>query len=217
MRFFSNHTDFGKKLKALRTAYNLKSDDLARYCTIVNESRISKGSISFWENGKNSPSIDSAYLIANIFGVSLNWLISDYDYPEKPVYDELRLEYLEYKIIERSQNYIIRDEEYTFPYFETLSSHKEYIELEKRKLYYSHEARANIIFLMYVIDFEWQRYVKANITEFKSMNELTLKDLAMRVWDLFMTVPGDAAVIRKSVKDLQTIMETKKPLYKVRW
>lgn len=217
MRFFSNHTDFGKKLKALRTAYNLKSDDLARYCTIVNESRISKGSISFWENGKNSPSIDSAYLIANIFGVSLNWLISDYDYPEKPVYDELRLEYLEYKIIERSQNYIIRGEEYTFPYFETLSSHKEYIELEKRKLYYSHEARANIIFLMYVIDFEWQRYVKANITEFKSLNELTLKDLAMRVWDLFMTVPGDAAVIRKSVKDLQTIMETKKPLYKVRW
>ena len=215
MSILQNHTDFGKKLKALRTAYGLKSDDLSRYCTIVNESRISTGSISYWENAKNTPSIDSALLIANIFAVSLNWLIAHEDYPEKPIYDEVRLEYLESKLIERSKHYIIRGEEYPFPYVDVLE--EDYLDLEQRKNLYSHEARSNIIFLMYILDFEWQRYIKANITEFKSLDEISLKNLAMRVWDFLMTAPGDPTVIRECAKKVQTIMETKKPLYKVRW
>ena len=213
--FPSRKTDFGKKLKALRMAYNLKSPDLSRYLTIVNESSVSTGSISFWENEKRIPTSESILLIAGIFGVSLDWLISHEDYPEKTIYDEVRLEYLESKIIERTKNYDIRGEVYPFPHLDSFTN--EYLDLEQRKTNFSHEARANIIFLTYVIDFEWQRYIKANITEFKSLDDISLKNLAMRVWDFLMTVPGDPTVIRECAKKVQTIMETKKPLYKVRW
>ena len=215
MAFFNNPTDFGQKLKALKFAYGLSNAELSRYCTIVAESSVSTASISYWENGKRVPTIDSAFLISNIFAVSLNWLISDEDYPEKTIYDEVRLEYLESKIIERTKNYDIRGEVYPFPHLDSFTS--EYLDLEQRKANFPHEARANIIFLTYLIDFEWQRYIKANITEFKSLDDISLKNLAMRVWDFLMTVPGDPTVIRECAKKVQTIMETKKPLYKVRW
>lgn len=215
MGIFSNKTDFGRKLKTLKFTYELSNSDLSRYCTIVNESNISKGSISLWENGRSTPSIDSALLIADIFAVDLNWLISHDNYPEKPIYNETRLEFLESNIISRSKEYIIRGEVYPFPYLDVLN--EDYLDIERRRLNYTYEARANIIFLMYVIDFEWQRYIKSHMTEFKSLDEITLKSLAMRIWDFLMTVPGDIKAIREAAKKLNTIMETKKPLYKVRW
>lgn len=215
MGILASRLDFGKKLKALRSAYELNNATLSRYCTIFNESIISTAAISYWENGKRMPAADSVLLLANIFAVNINWLISFDDYPEKPIYDEIRLEYLESKLIERSQNYMIRGEVFEFPYFRELS--EEYLVLEQRKEEFTFEARANIIFLMYVIDFEWQRYIKANITEFKSVYELTVKNILMRGVDFLMTAPGDLHTIGERVVQLKKIMETKKPLYKVRW
>lgn len=215
MGVLKNSLDFGQKLKALKFAYGLNTAELSRYCTIVAESSISTASISFWENGKRTPTIESALLIADIFAVNLNWLICRDGYNNKTIYDEGRLEYLEKVFLERGNNYIIRDEEFEFPYLEVLE--EDYLDLEKRRVNYSLEARANVIFLMYVIDFEWQRYIKANITKFKSIDDITFRNLAMRVWDFFLTVPGDPTVIREAVNKVKTIMEEKKPLYKVRW
>lgn len=215
MGIFLKSTDFGRKLKALKLAYKLNNVELSRYCTIVNESNVSTSAISYWEQGKRVPSIEAALLIADIFAVTTDWLIAHENYTSKSMYNEERLEFLETTFIERGRICVIRDEDFAFPYFDVLST--DYLDLEQRKLNYSHEARANVIFLMYVIDFEWQRYIKANITKFKEINDITFRNLAMRIWDFFMTVPGDPTVIREAVDKVKIIMENKEPLYKVRW
>jgi transcriptional regulator with XRE-family HTH domain len=70
---------FSKKIKELRTEKNWKQETLAK------ELQLDVRQISLYENNKNSPSIETAVKIAQLFNVSIDYLLID-DYPRKPLY-----------------------------------------------------------------------------------------------------------------------------------
>ena len=61
---------FAKRLKELRLERNLSQREL---CIKLNN-RIPQPSIAMWELGKRIPTLESAALLAQFFGVSLDYL-----------------------------------------------------------------------------------------------------------------------------------------------
>ena len=61
--------EFSQQLKELRTEEGLSQAKLA------SKLNVSKSSISFWENGQGEPTIYSIILIAQFFGVSIDYLL----------------------------------------------------------------------------------------------------------------------------------------------
>lgn len=59
-----------KELIVLRETNNLKQEDLAK------KLNVSRPTISTWENGTRKPSIEDIIKISNLFGVSLEYLLS---------------------------------------------------------------------------------------------------------------------------------------------
>lgn len=60
---------FGERLKLLRTEKNIGQNRLAA------ELSLSNASISYWETGKQLPTIEAVYKIAVYFGVSADYLL----------------------------------------------------------------------------------------------------------------------------------------------
>lgn len=60
---------FSENLKYLRLEKGIGQVKLA------NELGVSKGIISFWENGLREPTMNSLIKIANYFSVSIDWLV----------------------------------------------------------------------------------------------------------------------------------------------
>jgi len=69
----------GEKLKELRTEKNWKQD------TIANDISTDKRTISLYENDKMSPSIEVIAKIAQVYNVSIDYLLIN-DYPKRPLY-----------------------------------------------------------------------------------------------------------------------------------
>lgn len=71
-----------KKLKELRKSKNMTMEELA------NKVGVQKSSISLYENGKINPSLEVIKNIANIFNVSINYLLDDdlstFSFKEEP-------------------------------------------------------------------------------------------------------------------------------------
>lgn len=70
---------FSQKIKELRTEKNWKQDALAK------ELGLDMRQISLYENNKNSPSIETVVKIAQVFNVSIDYLLID-DYPRSPLH-----------------------------------------------------------------------------------------------------------------------------------
>lgn len=66
---------FADKIKQLRISRKLSMEQLATEFSRRYDSKISKSSISRWENDQAKPDIDDASLYADFFGVSLDSLI----------------------------------------------------------------------------------------------------------------------------------------------
>lgn len=66
---------FAEKIKNLRNEKKMSLDQLVAEFAKRYDSKISKSSISRWENGLASPSIDDASIYADYFSVSLDWLM----------------------------------------------------------------------------------------------------------------------------------------------
>lgn len=64
---------FGEKLKSLRRQNGLTQEDLAQKVFVT------RTAVSKWETGGGYPSIDSLKLIAELFGTTIDELISDED------------------------------------------------------------------------------------------------------------------------------------------
>lgn len=64
---------FSQKLKALRTQHNLTQEQLAEMIYVT------RAAISKWETGKGYPGIDSLKMLSQVFGVSIDELISEDD------------------------------------------------------------------------------------------------------------------------------------------
>lgn len=60
---------FGERLRALRAEKNIGQNELAKVLNLSN------ASISYWETGKQSPTADAIFKIAQFFDVSADYLI----------------------------------------------------------------------------------------------------------------------------------------------
>ncbi|HEL2383623.1 TPA: helix-turn-helix transcriptional regulator [Streptococcus suis] len=72
-----------QQIKKLRTGQNLSQDDLA------DKLYISRQAVSKWENGEATPDSDKLVQLAEIFGVSLDYLVLGKE-PEKEIVVEQR-------------------------------------------------------------------------------------------------------------------------------
>lgn len=73
---------FGQKLKKLRSENNLTQEQLADMLFVT------RTAISKWETDNGYPSIDSLKAISNLFGISIDELISDADIENKKLLDK---------------------------------------------------------------------------------------------------------------------------------
>ncbi|MCH5148522.1 MAG: helix-turn-helix transcriptional regulator [Clostridiales bacterium] len=60
---------FGERLKLLRTEKNIGQNLLAK------ELQLSNASISYWETGKQEPTAEAIFKLANYFNVSADFLL----------------------------------------------------------------------------------------------------------------------------------------------
>lgn len=72
-----------QQIRVLRTSKNLSQDELAE------KLYISRQAVSKWENGEATPDIDKLVQLAEIFGVSLDYLVLGKE-PEKEIVVEQR-------------------------------------------------------------------------------------------------------------------------------
>ena len=73
---------FSEKIKKLRTENNMTQEELA------DKLFVTRTAVSKWETYKGLPGIDSLKLIAKLFGVSIDELVSDDDVQTQRVLDE---------------------------------------------------------------------------------------------------------------------------------
>lgn len=69
----------GQKIKELRAEKNWKQDNLAK------ELGVDVRQISLYENNRNAPYVETVIKIAQVFNVSIDYLLID-DYPRRPLY-----------------------------------------------------------------------------------------------------------------------------------
>ena len=198
-----NANTFATRLKLIRNSYNLKHKELSRYCTRFNSIIISQSAISFWENAKKIPAINNIQFLADIFGINLDWLTGRTD----EIYSEGVIKNLEPVTFPLKVN--VCDIEVELP----ISIPEDYQDYEQRKELYSLEARANIIFLLYVINYEWERYVGDRIYEFADKDESEIKLRAYQIFHYFMINVANKEYLEACTKNLNSIFETKQPIF----
>ena len=81
---------FGEKLKKLRRDNQLTQEELA------DKIYVTRTAISKWETDKGFPDIDNLKQISNLFGVTIDELISDNDIENKRLLDEKRARLMYY-------------------------------------------------------------------------------------------------------------------------
>ncbi len=194
---------FNEHLKNMRIAHNLTHKDLSRYCTIFNKIAVSQATISYWENGKRTPTIDMLKYMADIFAVNLDWLTGR----TNEIYSEGVIKNLEPLTFPLKVS--VCDIEVELP----ISIPENYQDYEQRKKLYSFEARANIIFLLYIISYEWERYVGDRIYEFADKDESEIKLRAYQIFHYFMINVANKEYLETCMKNLNSIFETKKPIF----
>lgn len=194
---------FNEHLKNMRIAHNLTHKDLSRYCTIFNKIAVSQATISYWENGKRTPTIDMLKYMADIFAVNLDWLTGRTD----EIYSEGVIKNLEPVTFPLKVN--VCDIDIELP----ISIPENYQDYEQRKKLYSFKARANIIFLLYIISYEWERYVGDRIYEFADKDESEIKLRAYQIFHYFMINVANKEYLETCTKNLNSIFKTKQPIF----
>ena len=71
--------DLGNRLKALRAERNLSLDMVVYDMNQRYGIEITKGNLSRWENGKNTPSLRLAAYLCKYYNISLDYLIGNTD------------------------------------------------------------------------------------------------------------------------------------------
>lgn len=118
---------FSKRFKLLRTVHKLSGKTISDFLNIKSTSNV-----TYWEQGKNVPSIDLLYDIACLFGVSTDWLLGNIDYP----YNESFIEKLETEMLANFTPNILPDV---------------YLNHKDRVSNFALPVRANIIFVLNIL------------------------------------------------------------------
>ena len=189
-----------KRIKSIREQYKFTHKDTVKYCSQRNEINLSQSTLSLWENGRRTPTIDNFIKLADLFAIDLNWLAGRSD-NEK--YNEAVLKSLEpdrFPIQITTENTITE-----LP----IEIPKDYIDNETRKKTYNFEARANIIFLITILKWEWDNYIYEHIYE---IQDLTTEERKLKTEELSKYFHMKISKI-KLVKDcdaaLKEIFQTK--------
>ena len=126
---------FSENLLLLRHSHSLTLSELA---LLINQNN--SAVIKRWESQKNWPSMDVMLLISRLFGVSLDWLLGNTDYP----YNEELILSIENELIP-AQVHLEQDHVSVFNPF---GFPEAYYNAQLRKETYSLPVRANLLFLM---------------------------------------------------------------------
>lgn len=154
---------FAERLKELRLYYGLTLNELA---SLLNQN--SHSVVIRWESQKNWPTMGTIIKITNLFAVSMDWIVGNSE--EK---------YLDKKIdsLEAELNDIFLVSKIVFP--------EDYKNVESRKEKYSLKQRAEIYTYLYILQFEWKRYLETEHIEVKITEELTTEVFYERYWRKF--------------------------------
>ena len=166
---------FAERLKELRKDFGLRHIELVKHCNYLRNTKISQSTLSFWENLKTTPSIDSLQVVADVFGVTIDWLIgrSEEKYTESIL---LRLEPKFFPICVS-----LNEKEIKLP----VVLPTDYMDLPKRRKLYSLQQRANVIFMLRVLSIEWMDFIKEEALELYGCDE-AMKDVLMdKCWRKF--------------------------------
>lgn len=194
---------FAKRLKSVRTQYQLTHSVLARYCSVFNVINLSQSTLSLWENNKRTPTIDNLQFVADIFAVNLDWLTGRSD--EK--YSESVMKNLEPA---------------SFPLTVTVCNTTvevpivipdDYKNYESRQQSYTLAARADIIFLLYIIKYEWERYVGDRIYEFADKDESEIKLKAYQIFHYLLISVANKEFLETCIKSLNLVFKNKLPIF----
>jgi len=69
--------DFGSKLKTLRVNSGLTIEELATRLNKKYNTKLSKSSISRWENGDHDPKLETVRILCDFFEISAQYFIKD--------------------------------------------------------------------------------------------------------------------------------------------
>lgn len=136
----------------MRLAYVLSTKNLAQFLGIKSGSNI-----TFWETGKQKPSLEALELFCFSFGISVDWLMG---YSYSPYNDEfLTLAEEELLSIPNPFNPSLL----YLPHLKWIPN--EYLDANLRKATYSFPVRANIIFLLH-------NYLSTSLEAIKTQEQL---------------------------------------------
>lgn len=125
-------TTVATRLKELRTNYFfiITLDQLAELYYYESNQKISKQAINLWEQGERTPSFENIRIIADVFGISLDWLAGR----SEEMFNKEIIENLENKISYNDLTRLL----YQLP--------ENYINIIQRRKNYSLTKRAYILF-----------------------------------------------------------------------
>ena len=66
---------FGDRLKQARSARGLSQADLAAALARSSAGEVTQSAVSYWESGKNLPTLDAFAALTQALGVSADWLL----------------------------------------------------------------------------------------------------------------------------------------------
>ena len=188
--------EFGERLKMLRTSHNLTHLQLVRLC----DNSVSQSAISSWENGIKAGSIGSLCLLADIFAVSLDWLLGRCDNP----FNEGVLFRLEPSSFPLSVDFDGRKVQLDFVEFP-----KEYVNSYYRCQNYTFFARANIVFLLHALSFEFLDLLSKNKVLFLDDFDKGVK----KVVDFYLADNAEENGFRTVLCRLKQVLQTGKPIF----
>lgn len=164
--------NFCKNIKSVRQQYKLTHKDASKYCSSHDKKGLSQSTISLWENGKRIPTADNFIKLADLYAVDTNWLIGRRD-TEK--YTDEVIKSLEPDVfpIQITTENITTELPVEIP--------EDYTDYEIRRKTYGLEARANIVFLLNILKWEWENYIYERIYE---LQDLTAEEIKVKTDEL---------------------------------
>lgn len=76
---------FGEKVQSLRKKYHYSQDDLA------NRMNISRSTVAMWETAQREPDFESVKKLAQIFGVTTDYLLGNTEKPDQVAVEDGRI------------------------------------------------------------------------------------------------------------------------------
>lgn len=189
-------TEFGEKLKVLRTGHRLTHVQLAKLC----DNKISQPTISLWECGRPIGSVDSLSVLADVFGVTTDWLLGRTDNPfNEDLFFRLEPPSFPFSVGFEGKSVLVDFVE--FP--------KEYVNTYHRSQNYTFLVRANITFLIHALCIEVSELLELNGAKFQEDFESGAK----KILEYYLKVDGENNALKEIVHNLNYALKTGLPVF----